>query len=223
MVRSGGSPAHDHATRSCNLSETRAAFSGRVAGRRAAICGTYLWPMVLLGLLVCGCSQHEMTDAGRCNDEISGYFGLTSPQPHGSFDGCVSPRRPVHGVVTRQKPRQDDLQKEVSVFMPQAKAGNPEAAYRVGLIYERHGQQTTANGWLTKAADEGSGAAAMHLGRLYEASDPDAAIRWYDDAASHGEDDAGAREAAVRQAQDDRRGAGEKPAANTAQGQTPAP
>jgi TPR repeat protein len=196
--------------------------------------GGRLWSTLVLALLACGCSLHETADVGRCSNEARSYSVF---QSHVSSDRCVSQGRRAHAVENRPKPRTDSvqtgpvqigpvqmeplppvpmqtdpMQKEISAFMPQATAGNADAAYHVGLIYERYGQQADANDWLTKAAEAGSAPAAMHLGRLLESSDPDAARRWYDDAARHGEVDAVAREAAL---QEERRSA-EKTAAGPA-------
>jgi hypothetical protein len=229
-VRFGGSAVHCHAAHPESLPLACAVFHNRAAMRGR------IWSTLVLVLLACGCSPRETAVVGRCSNEASSYSVL---QSHTSSNRCVSQGRKAHAVENRPKPRPeavqtepvqvgpvqmeplppvpmqtDPMQKEIAAFMPQATAGNADAAYHVGLIYERYGQRADANDWLTKAAEGGSAPAAMHLGRLLESSDPDAARRWYAAAARHGEVDAVAREAAL---QEERRAAKKTPAGPAAQ------
>lgn len=82
-----------------------------------------------------------------------------------------------------------DLSSALSVWLPQANAGDPEAQTYVGEIYERgiagtRPNHTDAAQWYRKAADQGHPRAMINMGFLYEKGlgvnrDPAAALALY--------------------------------------------
>lgn len=115
------------------------------------------------------------------------------------------PRKPIRTTAVdcrirggeHTEPDQVTLATALAVWQPQAEAGDAEAQFYVGQIYEK-GLGTAANptraaDWYRKAAEQGFRSAQVSLGFLYEtgsgiAADEAEALRWYRRAAGTAED-----------------------------------
>lgn len=115
------------------------------------------------------------------------------------------PRKPIRTTAIdcrirggeHTAPDQANLMTALSVWRPQADAGDAEAQYFVGQIYERglgaEPDPERAASWYRKAAEQDYRAAQVSLGYLYESGlgvdpDPAEALRWYRRAAGTEED-----------------------------------
>jgi hypothetical protein len=119
----------------------------------------------------------------------------------GSMVTYVSRRRPVKTSADQCEIRGGEYvlddpanyRSALKIWQDSANAGDAQAQYYVGEIYEKGlavGQPDylLAAAWYRKAADQGFSRAAVNLGRLYEqglglARDPAEAARWYQRAA----------------------------------------
>ncbi len=117
----------------------------------------------------------------------------------------ILPRRPIRTTAADcriqggeyTEPDQVNYRTSLEVWLPQAKAGDAEAQYYVGQIFEK-GLGTTADytgaaDWYRKAAEQNYGAAQTSLGYLYEEGlgverDAVEALNWYRKAAGLAED-----------------------------------
>ncbi len=95
------------------------------------------------------------------------------------------------------EPDQANLGTALKVWLPQAEAGEAEAQYAVGQIFEKGlglpPDFAAAAEWYRRAAEQGHAAAQIGLGSLYEtgrgvAQDAQEALRWYRRAAGLAED-----------------------------------
>ncbi len=95
------------------------------------------------------------------------------------------------------EPDQANLGTALKVWLPQAQAGDAEAQYYVGQMFERglgvDPDFASAASWYRKAAEQGYAAAQINLGSLYETGrgveqDGEEALRWYRRAAGLAED-----------------------------------
>jgi len=117
----------------------------------------------------------------------------------------LAPRRPVRTTAVEcrvrggeyTEPDQANLGSALKVWLPQAQAGDAEAQYYLGQMFERGlgvpPDYEAAAQWYRKAAEQGDSAAQISLGSLYEAGrgvprDGEEAIRWYRRAAGMSED-----------------------------------
>lgn len=98
----------------------------------------------------------------------------------GRNNSYLAPRQPIRASAADcrvrggeyTEPDQANYATSLKVWLPQAEAGDPEAMYYVGQIYEK-GLGTSpdpaqAAGWYRRAAEKGDGASAVALGSLYE-------------------------------------------------------
>ncbi|MEM7582608.1 MAG: caspase family protein [Acidobacteriota bacterium] len=117
----------------------------------------------------------------------------------------ILPRRPIRTTAADcriqggeyTEPDQVNYRTSLEVWLPQAKAGDAEAQYYVGQIFEK-GLGTTADyasaaEWYRKAAEQSYAAAQTSLGYLYEEGlgvtrDEVEALNWYRKAAGLAED-----------------------------------
>lgn len=117
----------------------------------------------------------------------------------------LAPRQPIRTTAADcrvrggeyTEPDQATYATSLKIWLPQAEAGDAEAMYYVGQIYEK-GLGTTpdfknAADWYRKAADKGYGAAAANLGSFYEQGlgvekNEVEALNWYRKAAGLAED-----------------------------------
>jgi TPR repeat protein len=95
----------------------------------------------------------------------------------------------------RRAYRAGDYAIALQEWTPLAEAGNPEAAFGLGLIFDRgHGvarDAATAALWYRRAAEAGHAGAAFNLGNLYRlgegvAADPALSAAWWERAAKAG-------------------------------------
>lgn len=118
----------------------------------------------------------------------------------------LSPRRPVRTTAIDCRIRggeytaydRADHQTALSVWLEQARAGDPEAQYYVGTIYEkgmgRAPDHAEAFSWYERAAGQGFTKAQMALGYLYEMGlgveqDLVESLRWYRRASGGGNEE----------------------------------
>lgn len=98
----------------------------------------------------------------------------------GRNNSYLAPRQPIRATAADcrvrggeyTEPDQANYATSLKVWLPQAEAGDAEAMYYVGQIYEK-GLGTSpdfakAAEWYRRAADKGDGASAVALGSLYE-------------------------------------------------------
>lgn len=117
----------------------------------------------------------------------------------------LAPRQPVRTTAVQcrirggeyTEPDQASLATALKVWLPQAKAGDAEAQFYVGQIFEKGlgvaPDYESARTWYLKAAEQSYAAAQINLGYLYEAGlgvekDELAALGWYRKAAGLTED-----------------------------------
>lgn len=117
----------------------------------------------------------------------------------------LAPRRPIRTTAVEcrvrggeyTEPDQANLGSALKVWLPQAQAGDAEAQYYLGQMFERGlgvpPDYEAAAEWYRKAAEQGDTAAQISLGSLYESGlgvprDGEEAIRWYRRAAGMAED-----------------------------------
>lgn len=115
------------------------------------------------------------------------------------------PRKPIRTTAVDcrirggeyTEPDQASLATALAVWQPQAAAGDPEAQFYVGQIYEKGlgaaADPARAAAWYRKAAEQDYHPAQVGLGYLYESGsgveqDAAEALRWYRRAAGAGED-----------------------------------
>lgn len=123
----------------------------------------------------------------------------------GRNNSYLAPRQPIRttGADCRVRggeytePDQANYQTSLKVWLPQAEAGDAEAMYYAGQIYEKGlgiaPDYKNAAAWYRQAADKGYGPAAVALGALYEqgqgvAKDDLEALNWYRKAAGLAQD-----------------------------------
>ena len=114
----------------------------------------------------------------------------------GSKFTYLSPRRPIKTTATDCEIRggeyvsfdRSNYATALKIWLPQAKAGDPEAQTYVGEIFEKglgiEADYAIAASWYKKAADQGHSRAQINLGYLYEgglgvARDLSVAMNWY--------------------------------------------
>ena len=117
----------------------------------------------------------------------------------------LAPRQPIRTTTIDcqirggeyTEPDQANYATALKVWLPQAKAGDAEAQYYVGRIFERglgvHPDYESAAEWYAKSAEQEFEAAQINLGSLYEQGlgveqDDLAAMNWYRRAAGLAED-----------------------------------
>lgn len=117
----------------------------------------------------------------------------------------LAPRQPIRTTAADcrvrggeyTEPDQANYATSLKVWMPQAEAGDTEAMFYVGQIYEKGlgvaPDYVNAAAWYRKAAEKGYGPAAVDLGSLYEqglgvAKDEVEALNWYRKAAGLAQD-----------------------------------
>lgn len=117
----------------------------------------------------------------------------------------LEPRRPIRSTAVECRirggehtaPDQASLATALKVWLPQARAGNAEAQFYAGQIFERglgtEPDYQSAREWYQRAAEQGYAPAQINLGYLYEAGlgterDELAALNWYRAAAGLAED-----------------------------------
>lgn len=117
----------------------------------------------------------------------------------------LAPRQPIRTTAVEcrirggeyTEPDQANLGTALKVWLPQAQAGDAEAQYYVGQMFEKGlgvpPDFAAAASWYLKAAEQGYGAAQVALGSLYETGrgvpeDEQEALRWYRRAAGLAED-----------------------------------
>src|ERR1017187_7883530 len=71
-----------------------------------------------------------------------------------------------------------------------AKAGDPRAAHKLGVLYYRERDVQRSIAWYERAADGGEASAMYNLGLIFRDSDPALAERWLRKAAEHGHEKA---------------------------------
>lgn len=108
----------------------------------------------------------------------------------------ITPRRPIRTTAINCQIRGGEYTEfdrssyatALKVWLGEAKAGDPEAQYYVGQIYEKglglEPDYSTAAQWYGKAAQQGYSSAQLSLGYLYEiglgvGQDPAQALDWY--------------------------------------------
>lgn len=123
----------------------------------------------------------------------------------GRNNSYLAPRQPIRTTAADcgvrggeyTEPDQANYATSLKVWQPQAEAGDAEAMYYVGQIYEK-GLGTSpdfaqAAEWYRRAAEKGDGASAVALGSLYEqglgvAKNEVEALGWYRKAAGLSQD-----------------------------------
>jgi len=149
------------------------------------------------GMAAAQCTMGDLYIEGRHvvadTSSALGWYRLASRQGFARAQLALEQHAPTgeRRAKGRKKPSAAERRQSESRWLQVAEAGDSDTKYCVGLMLAQglgmEANEQQAQGLLMVAAQQGHWQAAAALGALLEPNDPDAAFRWYEQAARHGD------------------------------------